>query len=66
MIIKLKLFNLIGGRGENRSLQKFLHSLGIQHRLSCPHTHQQNISLEHKHHHIVEIGLALLSHAQLP
>jgi transposase InsO family protein len=52
--------------GEYRSLQKFLHSLGIQHRLSCPHTHQQNGAIERKHRHIVETGLALLTHAHLP
>uniref|UniRef100_A0A2N9J5B9 Integrase catalytic domain-containing protein n=1 Tax=Fagus sylvatica TaxID=28930 RepID=A0A2N9J5B9_FAGSY len=52
--------------GEYRSLQKFLHSLGIQHRLSCPRTHQQNGAIERKHRHIVETGLALLTHAHLP
>ena len=36
------------------------------HRVSCPHTHQQNGSIERKHHHVVESGLALLSHAHAP
>jgi hypothetical protein len=40
-------------------------SLGIAHRVSCLHTHQQNESAEHKHHHIVETGLALLAHASM-
>jgi hypothetical protein len=34
--------------------------------VSCPHTHQQNGAIEQKHRHIVETGLALLSHAHLP
>jgi hypothetical protein len=28
--------------------------------------HQQNGSAEHKHHHIVEVGLSLLAHASMP
>ena len=32
----------------------FFRSLGIAHRVSCPHTHQQNGSANRKHHHIVE------------
>jgi hypothetical protein len=42
------------------------HQFGILHRVSCPHTHQQNGAIERKHRHIVETGLALLSHAHLP
>jgi transposase InsO family protein len=52
--------------GEYRSLSKILQQKGITHRLSCPHTHQQNGAIERKHRHIVETGLALLSHAQMP
>ncbi len=52
--------------GEYHSLQKFLQSLGIHHRLSCSHTRQQNSAIERKHRHIVETGLALLSHAHIP
>jgi transposase InsO family protein len=40
--------------------------LGIAHRVSCPHTHQQNGSAERKHRHIVDTGLALLAHAHVP
>jgi hypothetical protein len=36
-------------------------SIGISHLVSCPHTHQQNGAGECKHHHIIEIGLALLA-----
>lgn len=34
--------------------------------MSCPHTHQQNGSVERKHRHIVEVGLTLLTHASKP
>jgi transposase InsO family protein len=44
----------------------FFCSMGITHRVSCPHTHQQNGSAERKHRHIVETGLALLAHAAMP
>jgi histone deacetylase 1/2 len=40
--------------------------MGISHRVSCPHTSQQNGIAERKHHHIVETGLALLAHSSLP
>nr|KYP63508.1 Retrovirus-related Pol polyprotein from transposon TNT 1-94 [Cajanus cajan] len=33
---------------------------------SCPHTHQQNGTVERKHRHIIEVGLTLLSSAGLP
>jgi transposase InsO family protein len=44
----------------------FFCSMGITHRVSCPHTHQQNGSAERKHRHIVKTGLALLAHAAMP
>jgi histone deacetylase 1/2 len=34
--------------------------------ISCPHTHQQNGSVERKHRHIVETGLALLANSSMP
>jgi histone deacetylase 1/2 len=49
--------------GEYIKLNAFFQKIGISHRVSCPHTHQQNRSAERKHHHIVEIGLTLLTHA---
>jgi hypothetical protein len=52
--------------GEYRNLNSFFQSLGIAHRLACPHTHQQNGSVERKHRHIVETGLTLLAHASVP
>lgn len=48
---------------------KKLHSfekVGISHHVSCPHAHQQNSSAKRKHHHIVELGLALLAYASMP
>ena len=52
--------------GEYRSISKKFQNCGIVHRVSCPHTHQQNGSIERKHRHVVESGLALLSHAHTP
>ena len=43
----------------------FCHT-GILHRVSCPHTSQQNGIVERKHRHLVETGLALLAHSSLP
>ena len=52
--------------GEYHNLNAFFNKLGITHRVSCPHTHQQNGVAERKHRHIVETGLALLAHASVP
>jgi IS30 family transposase len=52
--------------GEYEKLNSFFKSIGIIHHVSCPHEHQQNGSVEHKHHHIVEVGLSLLAHASMP
>ena len=48
------------------SLSKVLQAQGIMHKFSCPHTHQQNGSIERKQRHIVEIGLTLLVETFLP
>jgi hypothetical protein len=52
--------------GEYQGLNTFFKHLGIAHHVSCPHAHQQNGSAERKHRHIVEVGLSLLAHAQMP
>ncbi|KAE8658547.1 hypothetical protein F3Y22_tig00116971pilonHSYRG00774 [Hibiscus syriacus] len=52
--------------GEFRPFTKVLQELGIHHRLTCPHTSQQNGIVEHKHRQIVEMALTLLSQASLP
>jgi histone deacetylase 1/2 len=52
--------------GEYHRLNKFFADIGISHRVSCPHTHQQNGTAERKYHHIVETGLTLLAHVFVP
>ncbi|KAF7842167.1 Retrovirus-related Pol polyprotein from transposon TNT 1-94 [Senna tora] len=47
--------------GEYRPFSAFLKTHGIQHRLSCPHTHQQNGSAERKHRHITKLAATLTS-----
>jgi histone deacetylase 1/2 len=52
--------------GEFRSLHKYLHSQGINHRITCPYTYQQAGAIERRHRQIVEVGLSLLAHSKLP
>jgi hypothetical protein len=52
--------------GEYERLNSFFQQIGIVHRVSCPHAHQQNGAAERKHRHIVEVGLALLANASMP
>jgi histone deacetylase 1/2 len=52
--------------GEFRPFTSLLSSLGIVHRLTCPHTSHQNGTVERKHRQIVEMGLTMLSHASIP
>jgi hypothetical protein len=52
--------------GEFRSLNTFFHKLGIIHRVSCPHTHQQQSCVERKHRHIIDTTLALLAESHVP
>lgn len=47
-------------------LKDYLSLSGISHLTSPPHTPEHNGYSERRHRHIVEIGLALLSHASLP
>ena len=56
---------MIGG-GEYRSLNTYLHNQSINHRITCPYTHQQAGSIKRRHRQIVEVGLALLAHSNLP
>lgn len=51
---------------EYQKLHHFFLKLGMAHRMSCPHTHQQNGIAERKHWHIVETGLAILAQSSLP
>lgn len=52
--------------GEYKALLPCLASQGIEVRFSFPYTHQQNGVSEHKHRHITEFGLTLLSQAKMP
>jgi len=47
-------------------LNKFFQTIGIHHRLICPHNHEQNGTVEHRHRHIVETGLTLLGQYSAP
>lgn len=64
---KIKVFQSDGG-GEftSTNLKTHLEMCGIIHQLSCPHTPQQNGVVERKHRHIVETGLSLLFHSNVP
>ncbi|GMI87432.1 hypothetical protein HRI_002412500 [Hibiscus trionum] len=54
------------GGGEFRAIVDKLNSLGIQHRITCPHTSQQNGVVERRHRQIVETALCLLAQAAAP
>jgi hypothetical protein len=50
---------------EYKHLNSFFRTIDISHHISYLLTHQQNGVAEHKHRHIVEVGLALLANARL-
>ncbi|KAM0072744.1 putative RNA-directed DNA polymerase [Helianthus debilis subsp. tardiflorus] len=52
--------------GEFRKLSPFFLEHGIIHRLSCPHTSEQNGVVERRHRHVVETGLTLLAQSHVP
>ncbi|KAG8087751.1 hypothetical protein GUJ93_ZPchr0010g8326 [Zizania palustris] len=62
---KIKAVQSDGG-GEYVKLHSLFVSAGITHRVSCPHTSQQNGVAERKHRHLVETGLALLAQSSIP
>ena len=62
---KIKSFNSDWG-GEYRPLHTYFQQHGIIHRITCPHTHEQNGTAERKIRHIVDIGLTLLGHCGAP
>ncbi|KAG8480651.1 hypothetical protein CXB51_025243 [Gossypium anomalum] len=62
---KIKVIQTDWGR-KFRSFPKVLYQLGIYHRLSCPHTSEQNGLVERKHRHLVDTGLTLLAQANMP
>lgn len=62
---QIKSVQMDGG-GEFQPFHKHFMQTGIQHRISCPYTSAQNGTVERHHHQIVEVGLSLLSHANVP
>ena len=52
--------------GEYQKLSTFFQTIGIHHRLICPHTHEQNGTVERRHRHIVETSLTLLGQYKAP
>jgi hypothetical protein len=52
--------------GEFHPLNTFFHKHGIIHRISYPHTHQQEGCVERKHRHIIDTSLALLAESHVP
>ncbi|CAN1799670.1 Retrovirus-related Pol polyprotein from transposon TNT 1-94, partial [Linum perenne] len=52
--------------GEFQNVSSLLRSHGIQHRVSCPYTQEQNGAVERQNRVIVEKGLALFAHSSLP
>jgi hypothetical protein len=62
----IKQFQCDGGvEYMSNQFKNFLVTHGILHRVSCPHTPQQNGVAEHKHRHIMEMGLSLLAQSHL-
>ena len=55
-----------GGEFKNITLSSFFTKIGIQHRFSCPYTHEQNGLVERRNRHVVETGLSLLAHSSVP
>ncbi|KAE8676085.1 Purple acid phosphatase 26 isoform 2 [Hibiscus syriacus] len=56
----------IDGGGEYQALKGWFLANGVQQRVSCPSTFEQNRKVEKKHRHIVEMCLALLVEPALP
>lgn len=61
----IKMLQTDGG-GEYRVLARELSSLGVQHRITCPYTSEQNGVTERKHRQLIDMALSLLAHANLP
>lgn len=55
----------IDWRGEYRKLSSYFTTMGIVHRLSYPHTHEQNGFVE-RHNKHVETGFTLLAQGNVP
>jgi hypothetical protein len=55
-----------GGEYTSHPFKQFFTTHGIHHRITCPHTSQQNGIAERKHRYVIETGLALLAQSHLP
>ena len=63
----IKIFQCdVGGEFTNKSFLDHLAQCGIIQHISYPNTPKQNKVAERKHHHIVETGLIMLIHANMP
>lgn len=64
---KIKEFQSDGG-GEfiNHQMKQYLAENGINHRISCPYTPEQNGLAERKHRHFVELGMSMMFQCHLP
>lgn len=51
---------------EFKKLGRRLEELGIHHRFSASHSHQQMGHAERRHKHLVDTTITMLNHAQLP
>lgn len=52
--------------GEFFQLSSIFLTFGIHHRVSCPYIPQQNGRVERKNRHVIEVGLSMLAHSNMP
>ncbi|GKU93013.1 hypothetical protein SLEP1_g6653 [Rubroshorea leprosula] len=55
-----------GGEFSSKAFVNYLAECGIKQQVSCPGNPEQNGTAERKHKHIVETGLTMLLHANMP
>ncbi|CAN7140793.1 unnamed protein product, partial [Brassica rapa subsp. narinosa] len=55
-----------GGEFISQAFLTHLAKAGIQQRISCPHTPQQNGLSERKHRHLTELGMTMMFHGKVP
>lgn len=53
------------GEYQGHDFKKNLATNGISHRVTCPHTLEQNGVTERKHQHIVDMTLSLMAHSKV-
>src|SRR4051812_24684331 len=64
---RIKIFRSDGAKEFlSFSMQNLLKSHGTIHQQSCPHTHQQNGTVERKHCHLLDVTRSLLLSASVP